>query len=150
MKNRCQWEEILKIMKGSERMKVIKLVSFQSWDGNDGKKMRTVILNLQVGEEEKEVRLYQPESDPLPEKDDEFGEDWELKGKTDKDQKPFLQLSKKKTEKKFNYQKKEVSPRSYMINTVLPSVFPAVMGGAYTVKQITDKMEEFIQWAEGK
>lgn len=135
---------------GGERMKVIKLVSFQSWDGNDGKKMRTVILNLQVGEEEKEVRLYQPESDPLPTEGQEFNEEWELKGKTEKDGKAFIQLAKKfvPNKKEFkNYQKKEVSPRSYMINTVLPSVFPAVMGGAYTVKQITDKMEEFIEWS---
>lgn len=131
-------------------MKVTKLVSFQTWVGNDGKNMKTVILNLMVGEEEKEVRLYQPESDPLPTEGQEFNEEWELKGKTEKDGKAFIQLAKKKGGFKNNYQKKEVSPRSYMINTVLPSVFPAVMGGAYTVKQITDKMEEFIQWAENK
>jgi len=129
-------------------MKVTKLCSFQGWDGNDGKKMRTVVMNMQIGEEEKEVRLYQPEADPLPKEGDEYGEEWELKGKTEKDGKAFLQLSKKKKEGKFNnYQKKEVSPRSYVINTVLPSVFPAVMGGAYTVKQVTDKLEEFIKWS---
>lgn len=131
-------------------MKVNKVVSSEVWKDNAG--MRTVILNLQVNEEEKEVRLYQKVENPVPTVGQEYGEDWELKGKTDNFGNPFIQLSKKfvpyqKTEKKSNYQKKEVSPRAYMINTVLPSVFPAVMGGAYTVKQITDKMEEFIDWA---
>jgi hypothetical protein len=130
-------------------MKVIKLVSFETW-GNDPK-MRTVVLNLQVGEEEKEVRLFQSSESPLPTEGQDFGDDWELKGKTDGFGNPYVQLSKKfvpNQKKEFkNYQKKEVSPRSYMINTVLPSVFPAVMGGAYTVKQITDKMEEFIEWS---
>jgi hypothetical protein len=133
-------------------MKVIKLCSFQGWEGKDGKKMRTVEMELQVGEEAKQVKFYQLESDPLPKADDEYGDEWELKGKADNNGNPFIVLSKKKTEKNSKpyqkYPQKEVSPRSYLINTCLPSVFPAVLGGAYTVKQVTDVLEEFILWAE--
>jgi hypothetical protein len=133
-------------------MKVVKLLGYQQWQGDV--MMRTSDLVLQVNEEEKEVKFYQKDTEPIPKEGDEFGDDWELKGKNDKKGNPIIILQKKKNENQKNYQKgfqkKEVSPRSYMINTVLPSVFPAVMGKAYTVKEVTDKMEEFIQWAEKK
>jgi len=134
-------------------MKVIKLCSFQGWEGKDGKKMRTVEMELQVGEEVKSVKLYQLESDPLPKADDEYGDEWELKGKADNNGNPFIVLHKKTEKKEFqkSYQKypqKEVSPRAYVLSTVIPTVFPDVLRGTFSKEQVVNALEWFIKWSE--
>lgn len=125
--------------------KVVKLIGFQVWDGKDGK-IKTIELNVLDGNNTKTVKFYQKESDELPFVDQEFGDDYEIVKRRDKKDQEYLLLHKKQEKKQWT--KKEVSPKSYMINTCLPSVFPDVMKGTYTVMQVTDKMQEFIDWSE--
>ena len=110
-------------------MKVVKLLGYQQWSGNDGVMMRTNDLILQVNEEEKEVKFYQKDTEPIPKEGDEFSDEWELKGKTDKKGNPFI--FKKEKEFQKNYQKRS---QSQIIHDQHRTSFciPCCYGGAYT------------------
>lgn len=128
-------------------VKVVKIVSFQSWVSKDGSPKRTVEMNILDGEVTKTVRYYQDEKEALPTVGQEFPE-YDIVTKTDNKGQQYLVLAKGSQKKGFGYQKKEVPPKHYLINTVLPSVLPGIMEGKYTSEEVMKELDKFVAWAD--
>ena len=78
-------------------IKVISVNGYETWDGKDGNKVRTVKMDVMDGEQKKSVKMHQKPDATLPKENDEFSDEYEIIEKRDNKGNDYLLLHKKST-----------------------------------------------------
>lgn len=129
-------------------MEVKLLAGFSKFE-YEGKQFRKTLFTL---DDDRQVEFICLEGKDVPQEGDILNDEWEVIEKTDKKGNKTLRLQKKKTDNGWSgkkYEKKEVNPRAYLINTCLPSVLPEIMSKKLCIESFFKVMEQCLDWVDG-